>query len=211
MMRTAVLVLLGSLVQQSAGTEIQLKIPIAGTRCLGEELQANDLLVVKADSVTNKDHTFTLVIKTTNQGGSAYGTGGNVVYKEEKKSSYQHAFTSAAAGSHWVCVTNTDAQRDLDVLLSIRSGVQAKDYTKIAQKEHLEPAQVSIRKINDLLREYRVNLMYQRRRDERMRETIDSTADGAFAFCVINVALIVAMGLVQAYFFRRFFRSKKII
>jgi hypothetical protein len=208
MIRTAGLLLLGSLVQ---ATEIQLKIPIAGTRCLGEELQAHDLLVVKAEAAVNKESTFTLVIKTTNQGGSAYGSGGNVVFKEEMKSSVQHAFTSSAAGPHWVCVTNTDSYKDLDVLLSIRSGVQAKDYTKIAQKEHLEPAQVSIRKINDLLREYRVNLMYQRRRDERMRETIDSTADRALAFCIFNVALIVAMGLAQAYFFRRFFRSKKII
>jgi hypothetical protein len=193
------------------GTEIQLKIPIAGTRCLGEELQAHDLLVVKADSVVNKDQLFTLVIKTTTQGGSAYGAGGTVVYKEEKKSSVAHAFTSSTAGPHWVCVTNTDSYKDLDIMVSIRSGVQAKDYTKIAQKEHLEPAELSIRKIDDLLREYRVNLMYQRRRDERMRETIDSTADRALAFCILNVCLIVAMGVAQAYFFRRFFRSKKII
>lgn len=192
-------------------TEIQLKLPIAGTRCLGEELQAHDLIVVKADSVINKDALFTLIIKTTTQGSSAYGSQGNVLFKEEKKSTVTHALTSTVSGPHWVCITNTDSYKELDVMLSIRSGVQAKDYTKIAQKEHLEPAQLTIRKIEDLVKEYRVNLMYQRRRDERMRETIDSTSDRALAFCVINVSLIVAMGLVQAYFFRRFFRSKKII
>jgi hypothetical protein len=209
-MMSLFLLLLVGLVSIHA-TEIQLKIPIAGTRCLGEELQAHDLLVVKAEAVVNKDSLFTLLIKTTNSGTSAYGSQGNVLFKEEKKSSIAHALTSTVSGPHWVCVTNSDSYKDLDVMLSIRSGVQAKDYTKIAQKEHLEPAQLTIRKIEDLLREYRVNLMYQRRRDERMRDTIDSTSDRALAFCVINVGLIVAMGLIQAYFFRRFFRSKKII
>jgi hypothetical protein len=194
-----------------AGTEIQMKIPIAGTRCLGEELQAHDLLVVRAEAVVNKDLQFTLVIKTGTQGGSAYGTGGTNVFKEERKSVISHAFTSSVAGPHWVCITNADAYKELDVMLSMKSGVQAKDYSQIAKKDHLEPAQVSIRKIEDLLQEYRSNLFYQRRRDERMRETIDSTSDRALTFCILNVCLIVAMGLVQAYFFRRFFRSKKII
>jgi hypothetical protein len=194
-----------------SGTEIQLKIPIAGTRCLGEELQAHDLLVVKAEAVIDKEQQFTLVIKTATQGGSAYGAGGNVVFKEEKKSAVSHAFTSTTAGPHWVCITNTDGYKELDVMLSMRSGVQAKDYSQIAKKDHLEPTQVSLRRIEDLLKEYRSNLFYQRRRDERMRETIDSTADRALVFCILNVCLIVGVGIAQAFFFRRFFRSKKII
>ena len=45
-------------------TEIQIKLPAAGTRCFGEELQAHDLLIVKASSAVDKDLPFTLVIKT---------------------------------------------------------------------------------------------------------------------------------------------------
>jgi hypothetical protein len=96
-------------------------------------------------------------------------------------------------------------------MMTMKSGVAAKDYSKIAKKEHLEPAQIAMRRIDDLLTEYRGNLFYQRRREERMRETVDSTSDRALAFCLFNGALIIAVGFVQAYYFRKFFRSKKII
>ena len=203
--------LVGVLAVVVSGTEIQLKLPAAGTRCLGEELQAHDLLVVKADTVTEKEQTFTLVIKTNGKDNTVSGAGGNVMYKEEKKTTVSHAFTTTMSGAHWVCVTNTDSYKDLDVMLSMKSGVAAKDYSKVAQKDHLEPAQLATRRIQDLLMEYRSNLFYQRRREETMREVIDSTADRALAFCIFNVVLIVLMGFLQAYFFRRFFRSKKII
>ena len=197
-----------------SATDFQVKIPTAGTRCFGEELQAHDLLVVRAESVINKDINFTMIIKNSvNEGSHKYDVsgGGREVYREEKKNSVSHAFTATLAGPHWVCISNLDASKDLDILVTMKSGVAAKDYSKIAKKEHLEPSQVAMRRIDDMLNEYRGNLFYQRRREERMRETVDSTADRALAFCLFNGALIVVVGLLQAYYFRRFFRSKKII
>ena len=87
----------------------------------------------------------------------------------------------------------------MTVQLSIKSGVAAKDYSQIAKKDHLEPAQVMIRRIEDLLHEYRSNLFYQKRREERIRETIDATADRALLFCVINGVIIAGIGLFQAF------------
>lgn len=197
-----------------SATDFQVKIPTAGTRCFGEELQAHDLLVVRAESVINKDMNFTMIIKNSlKEGSSQYDVsgGGREVYREEKKNSVSHAFTATLAGPHWVCISNLDSYKDLDILVTMKSGVAAKDYSKIAKKEHLEPAQIAMRRIDDMLNEYRGNLFYQRRREERMRETVDSTADRALAFCLFNGTLIVVVGLLQAYYFRRFFRSKKII
>ena len=75
----------------------------------------------------------------------------------------------------------------------------------------MEPTQIAMKRIEDLLQEYKSNLFYQRRRDEKMRETIDSTADRALIFCVLNSVIIVAMGTLQAVLLRKFFKSKKII
>lgn len=198
-----------SLAAVASATEVQFTITTAGTRCFGEELQAHELMVVKVDSI-DKQSPFNVVIKTAIKGG-APDVPGQVHYKEENRVNFSHAFTSTTAGAHWVCVTNLDQYRDLEAQISLKSGVQAKDYSQIAKKDHLEPAQLSMRIIEDLLQEYRSNLFYQRRREERMRETIDSTANRALTFCIVNVLLIVGVGAFQAYFFRRFFRSKKII
>lgn len=210
-----IVVFLGMCAWAAEATEIQLAIAAAGTRCFGEELGAHDLLVVKASSVApDNSMVFNLVIKTALSAGgnsAAVSSTGTVVYKEEKKSQVSHAFTSTVSGPHWVCITNMDSYRELTVQLSMKSGVAAKDYSQIAKKDHLEPAQVAMRRIEDLLQEYRSNLFYQRRREERMRETIDATASRALTFCIVNALIIAGMGLFQAFFFRRFFRSKKII
>ena len=208
----AVLVLSAAM---SQATEIQLTIAAAGTRCFGEELGMHDLLVVKASSIKDPSMLFSMIIKTSIKDGAgntaAYSGTGTVVYREERKSQVSHAFTSTHSGAHWVCITNLDSYRDLIVQLSMKSGVAAKDYSQIAKKDHLEPTQITMRRIEDLLHEYRSNLFYQRRREERMRETIDATADRALLFCIVNACIITGIGLFQAYFFRRFFKSKKII
>jgi p24 family protein delta-1 len=206
----------GLLLSVAVGTEIQFPIAAGGTRCFGEELSAHDLLVVKAKSVDpDPALPFTLLIKTSvsEAAGASAGSAsvGSVVFKEENKPNVMHAFTSVHAGPHWVCITNPAGYKELNLELSMRSGVHAKDYNQIAKKDHLEPAQVAMRRITDLLREYRSNLFYQRRREERMRETTDSTATRALTFCIINILMVVLMGLAQALFFRRFFRAKKII
>ena len=192
-------------------TEIQLQITPAGTRCFGEELQSHDLMVVKAESLIGPTMPFNVVVKTGGRSGSDSTDAKIVLFKDDLKTTFSHAFTSTTAGAHWVCITNMDGYKEMELQLSIKSGVQAKDYSQIAKKDHLEPAQLTMRKIEDILQEYRSNLFYQRRREERMRETIDSTADRALVFCILNVALITGVGIAQAYFFRRFFRSKKII
>jgi hypothetical protein len=214
------LFVVGIFVGVAVATEIQVGLPAAGTRCFGEELQAHDLLVVKADTVRNTDipadqqPVFNMVIKTSvkqGAGNNQASSSGSVVYKEEKQTSVSHAFTSTIPGPHWVCLTNLDTYKEMNVMLSMKSGVQAKDYGQIAKRDHLEPAQVAVKRMEDLLNQYKSNLFYQRKREESMRETVDNTADRALMFCVLNVALIVSVGLVQSYYFRRFFRSKKII
>jgi hypothetical protein len=204
-----------TIVSCCVGTEIQLTIAAAGTRCFGEELAVHDLLVVKASSIKDPSMLFSLIIKASLKeaaGSTAAASGtGTVVYKEERKSQVSHAFTSSTSGPHWVCITNVDSYRDLVVQLSLKSGVAAKDYSQIAKKDHLEPTQVTIRRIEDLLHEYRSNLFYQRRREERMHQTLDATADRAFLLMIVNSAIILGVGIFQVFFFRRFFKSKKII
>ena len=200
---------IGAIAGLVRATEVQFPIAASGTRCFGEELQAHDLMVVKAESVVDKTMKFSVVVKAALHGPDS--TPSQTIHREEGRVAFSHAFTSTTPGAHWVCITNEDGWKEMNVQLSIKSGVQAKDYSQIAKKDHLEPAQLSIRMIQDTLHEYRSNLFYQRRREERMRETIDSTASRALTFCILNVLLIAGVGLCQAYFFRRFFRSKKII
>merc|ERR1719215_357485 len=132
------------------------------------------------------------------------------IFSEHDREKIKTAFTTSEPGPHWVCIQNDDAQAT-EVLLTILAGPEAKDYSQIAKKEHLEEGQITLRRIEESLRNYHSNVLYIRAREQRMRQTNDSTAFRVIGFCLFNVVLMIGVGGWQMLYFKRFFRSKKII
>merc|ERR1719203_1588884 len=95
--------------------------------------------------------------------------------------------------------------------LTVTAGAEAKDYSQVAKKEHLDNTQVTLRTVQDLLKDYHERLLYMRSREERMRATNDSTATRVILLCIFNVLLMITVGGWQMMYFKNFFRSKKII
>ena len=54
------------------------------------------------------------------------------------------AFTANDAGAHKVCFVN-NGQLSRRVVFDFLTGVDAKDYTELAKKEHLQPLEVSFK------------------------------------------------------------------
>merc|ERR1740138_539461 len=134
----------------------------------------------------------------------------STVFSDHEKEKVKTAFTTNEAGPHWMCIQN-DAEDATEVKMKVLQGPQAKDYSNIAKKEHLEDTQVALRRIEESLRNYHNNVLYIRAREERMRQTNDSTAFRVIGFCLFNVVLMITVGGWQMLYFKRFFRSKKII
>eukprot|EP01066_Platyproteum_vivax_P009957 Platyproteum_vivax@DN4425_c0_g1_i1.p1 len=97
------------------------------------------------------------------------------------------------------------------VNMDIASGTEARDYSLVAKKEHLEPVQVAMRKADDLLNQYHGTLLYMREREERMRATTDSTAFRVICFTVFNLLLMIGVAAAFVLSFKHFFRAKKLI
>merc|ERR1712157_586796 len=110
-----------------------------------------------------------------------------------------------------MCIKNEDPSAHAEVKMKVLAGPQAKDYSKIAKKEHLEESQVALRRIQESLQNYHSNVLYIRAREERMRQTNDSTAFRIIGFCLFNVLLMISVGGWQMLYFKRFFRAKKIL
>merc|ERR1719221_813041 len=97
------------------------------------------------------------------------------IFTEHGKEKAKTAFTTTEAGPHWMCIENEESEES-EVKLTVLAGPQAKDYSKIAKKEHLEETQIVLRRVEESLRAYHANVLYIRSREERMRQTNDSTA-----------------------------------
>eukprot|EP00451_Oxyrrhis_marina_P035091 CAMPEP_0204368888 /NCGR_PEP_ID=MMETSP0469-20131031/44544_1 /ASSEMBLY_ACC=CAM_ASM_000384 /TAXON_ID=2969 /ORGANISM="Oxyrrhis marina" /LENGTH=192 /DNA_ID=CAMNT_0051358519 /DNA_START=15 /DNA_END=593 /DNA_ORIENTATION=- len=186
------------LVALASAVEFSVHVNAGGTKCFGEELAKHELLVAEFSTATIP---ITVEIQDPQ----------TVIFTEHEKTQVKTAFTTNQAGPHVMCIVNSDKRQKALVKVNVAFGPQAKDYSQIAKKEHLEPTQIALRRIEENLKNYHSNVLYMREREERMRSTNDSIAFRVIGYCLFNVVLMIAVGGWQMFHFKQFFRSKKVI
>eukprot|EP00418_Pyrodinium_bahamense_P087722 CAMPEP_0179076858 /NCGR_PEP_ID=MMETSP0796-20121207/34319_1 /TAXON_ID=73915 /ORGANISM="Pyrodinium bahamense, Strain pbaha01" /LENGTH=198 /DNA_ID=CAMNT_0020774127 /DNA_START=136 /DNA_END=732 /DNA_ORIENTATION=- len=180
------------------GVKVTVTVGGKEKKCYGEQVAKMELLVAEFEVVDQKKVSVTVL--------SPHAT----VFSEHDRDRVKTAFTTNEAGPHWMCIQNDD-DHETEVFMTVLAGPEAKDYSKLAKKEHLEDTQIALRRVEESLRNYHSNVLYARAREERMRQTNDSTAFRVICFCLFNVVLMIGVGGWQMLYFKRFFRSKKII
>ena len=183
------------------------------TKCFGEELARAELMVVKAEDVAGKPLQVRIFAgvnenEALNLNKKAIDKS-KIMFESLDKASVQHAFTCGRAGPHWVCLDTVE--KTSEVLLSVRTGVQAKDYSQLAKKDGLDASQTALTQIVDALKNYYSNLIYMREREERMRQTYDQASGKIITASAVSLGLVILAAGAQMLYFKRFFRSKKII
>jgi len=87
----------------------------------------------------------------------------------------------------------------------------AKDYDKIAKKEHLNNLEVDVRRLVDRTRGIVNELNYQKEREIAFRDTSESTNTRAAYFSMFQLAVIITSAFIQMQYLKLFFRKKKLI
>eukprot|EP00922_Rhytidocystis_sp_ex-Travisia-forbesii_P012870 GHVS01019333.1.p1 GENE.GHVS01019333.1~~GHVS01019333.1.p1 ORF type:complete len:285 (+),score=62.05 GHVS01019333.1:119-973(+) len=180
----------------STGINVSLDLHASQKRCFGEQLGKHVLLMGEFKS----DGPLQLSVTSPS----------STIFQDKNKNEIRTAFTTQSAGTHMFCIHNMN-RTSLHVQMSIVFGPEARDYSQIAKRDHLNDVVVKLRKVEDQLKLYHHNISRMRERARGLRMTNDSTSSRVIAFCVLDTFLLVTSAVAQAYYFRRFFRSKKII
>ena len=122
-------------------------------------------------------------------------------FKKELAQSGKFAFTAEETGSHHICFSNKGRQTTR-VGLDVKVGVAAKDYSEVAKKEHLEPLQVELRRLEDAAREIHEEQLYMRQREEEMRDTNESTNSRLKWFSMSTIVIVTILGGWQIMYLR---------
>ena len=102
--------------------EVGLRLKKNEFKCIGEYLTEGNLSLFDVYS-DNSDISLKLV-----------DTMANTAYKNQGKSFYKFSFTAKITGNHQLCFSNYEVDNTL-IRVTIKTGVDAQDYTEIAKKE----------------------------------------------------------------------------
>ena len=95
--------------------------------------------------------------------------------------------------------------------LDIESGSEARDWNLIRANEKLKPIEVELRRIEEMTDEIVDELTYLKNREERLRNTNESTYERVTRFSILIIIVLGSLGVWQINYLRNYFRSKHII
>jgi hypothetical protein len=127
----------------------------------------------------------------------------------------RYTFTSHSAGEHTICLhSNSTAWfggGQLRVHLDIQVGEHANDYQQIAAKDKLTELQLRVRQLLDQVEQITKEQNYQRYREERFRQTSESTNQRVLWWSIAQTLILLVTGFWQMRHLKSFFEAKKLV
>ena len=90
--------------------------------------------------------------------------------------------------------------------LDINIGADALDYNAMQKAEKLRPIEVELRRIENLVGEIVTEMEYLRAREQRMRDTNESTNQRVKTFAFLSMFVLMGTGIWQIVYLRNFFK-----
>lgn len=124
-------------------------------------------------------------------------------------------FVAHASAAFDVCFVNVLQRKGRKLTrhieLDIEAGSAARDWNAVQAAEKLKPVELELRKVEELTDEIVGELEYLKAREERLRDTNESTNRRVRNFSICTILALVAFGSWQITYLRNYFKSKHII
>ena len=92
------------------------------------------------------------------------------------------------------------------VELDIDIGADARDWSAIQAAEKLKPLELELRRMEELVSEIVTEMDYLRTREQKLRDTNESTNERVKWFAFGTMGMLVALGAWQVVYLRAYFR-----
>ena len=190
------------------GSSVHFDVLRKGEKCVADDISKDTLVILEYDVLD----------------GSAGKTGVSMLLRDpsEKyikedhnidlsdKDVHKVTFTATEEGYYTCCFYNNN-DKTMRVMMDLKHGVEAKDYSDLAKKEHLAPVEQELRKMEDTIGEIHREMLYMRTREAAMRNTNESTNARVLYFSFFSIVVLCGMGTWQVMYLKKFFRAKKLI
>nr|AJE25519.1 ER vesicle protein [Starmerella bombicola] len=182
------------------------------TRCIRDFVGSETLVVVKVKASGSLSDGQRLSMVITDSKDNRFAFRDNVVdkayqtFSPTKDTSFDVCFTN-----HLDRATGSGGRRYREIDLDVQVGTNARDWQSYQAAEKLKPTELVMRQLNDKVEELYNDLEYLRLREERLRDTNESTNARVKSYFFMILLSFFALGAWQITYLRSYFRSKHII
>src|SRR5215471_6127057 len=103
-------------------------------------------------------------------------------------------------------ILDTVANPTRSVELDIDIGADARDWSAVQAQEKLKPVEADLRRIEALVGEIVTEMDYMRSREQKLRDTNESTNERVKWFALGTMGMLVGLGAWQVVYLRAYFR-----
>ncbi|XP_027358918.1 transmembrane emp24 domain-containing protein p24delta9-like [Abrus precatorius] len=191
---------------------MRFELPLTHTKCISDDIKTNAMTVGKY-SVVNPNEGYPLpdshkiIVKVTSPHGNSYHYGDHV-------DSGNFAFTAAEAGDYSACFWIPDgkgAPSTVTIDFEWKTGVAAKDWSKVAKKGQIEVMEFELKKLYDTVSSIHDEMFYLREREEEMQELNKATNSKMFTFSFLSIVVCLSVAGLQLWHLKTFFERKKLL
>ncbi|EPS33374.1 Endoplasmic reticulum vesicle protein 25 [Penicillium oxalicum] len=193
-----------------------LKFDLAATsgkteRCIRNFVSKDQLVVVTAIVSGQKGDGQRVNMHIKDAIGNDHGRPRDIVGE------VRQAFTAPADTAFDVCLDNqlvgrnnvANPYREID--LDVEIGADARDWSSIQAQEKLKPVETDLRRLEEMVADIVTEMDYLRAREQRLRDTNESTNERVKWFAFGTMGMLVGLGAWQVVYLRAYFRSKHLI
>uniref|UniRef100_A0A452QGG9 GOLD domain-containing protein n=1 Tax=Ursus americanus TaxID=9643 RepID=A0A452QGG9_URSAM len=126
-------------------------------------------------------------------------------------------FTSQSPGEHQICL-HLESIRfalfydgKLAIHLDMQLGEHTNDYAEFAAKDKLTQLHLRLQQLVEQVELIQKEQEYQRWREERFRQTSESTNQRVLWWSILQTLILVATGVWQMQHLKSFFKAKKLV
>lgn len=180
-------------------------------RCIRNFVAKDTLVVVTATVSGYKGDGMMVNMHIKDAVGNEYGRPRDVageqriLFTSHDNSAFDVCFENIFSGGKYKGDPSRHVELDIDI------GADAKDWSAIQATEKLKPVETELRRIEELVAEIVKEMDYLRSREQKLRDTNESTNNRVKWFGVGTTMLLIALWVWQILYLRAYFRSKHLI
>ncbi|QPH04329.1 vesicle coat component [Epichloe festucae Fl1] len=180
-------------------------------RCIRNFVGQETLVVVTATVDGFKGDGMVVNMHVRDSLGNEYGRPRDIVgesrvtFQSHADVSFDVCFENMFSGSRRPNPASRHIELDIDI------GADAKDWSAIQATEKLKPMEAELRRVEELAEEIVHEMDYLRVREQKLRDTNESTNNRVKWFGVTTTWILIGLWAWQIMYLRAYFRSKHLI